>query len=135
MPYQKKVWCAHPLHSASTRSGRNPLHPEGRLIINAIQADLMNKQISSNVEWASKILVAGDKLCKQCFTFLSISSDKSFNSQEMNVDNEDRMSTNDEPEDPVDPPSTEERLFMQQKARDELNAVFQLLKMEKTRDE
>ena len=42
---------------------------------------------------------------------------------------------NDESEDPVDPPITEERLFMRQKARDELNAVFQLLKMEKIRDE
>jgi hypothetical protein len=48
------------------------------------------------------------------------------------------MSTNDasdESEDLVDPPSSEERLFMQQKAREDLNAVFQLLKMEKIRDE
>ena len=105
------------------------------MIINAIQADLLNKQISSNAKWASKILVAGDKLCKQCFTFLLTSSDESFCSQDMDVDSEDLMSINDESEDPVDPPITEERLFMRQKARDELNAVFQLLKMEKIRDE
>jgi hypothetical protein len=108
------------------------------MTINAIQANFINKEISSNAVWSSKILVAGDKLCKQCFTFLSISSDESFNSQEMDIDNEDRMSTNDasdESEDLVDPPSSEERLFMQQKAREDLNAVFQLLKMEKIRDE
>ncbi len=135
MPYQKKIWCAHPSHNSSTRSGRSPSHPEGCMIINAIQADLLNKQISSNAKWASKILIAGDKLCKQCFTFLLTSSDESFCSQDMDVDSEDLMSINDESEDPVDPPITEERLFMRQKARDELNAVFQLLKMEKIRDE
>lgn len=135
MPYQKKIWCAHPSHNSSTRSGHNPSHPEGRMIINAIQVDLLNKQISSNAKWASKILIAGDELCKQCFTFLLTSSDESFVSQDMDVDNEDRMSINDESEDSVDPPITEERLFMRQKARDELNAVFQLLKMEKIRDE
>ena len=126
MPYQKKIWCAHPSHNSSTRSGRSPSHPEGCMIINAIQADLLNKHISSNAKWASKILIAGDKLCKQCFTLLLTSSDESFCSQDMDVDSEDLMSINDE---------SEERLFMRQKARDELNAVFQLLKMEKIRDE
>jgi hypothetical protein len=117
MPYQKKVWCAHPIHSASTRSGRSPSHPEGRIIINAIQADLFNNEISSNAEWSSKMLSAGDLLCKRCLKFLSISSDESFDSQEMDVDNEDRMSINDatdEPEDLVDSPSFDERLLTQQ---------------------
>jgi hypothetical protein len=105
------------------------------MIINAIQANLLNQQISFNVEWSSKILIAGDKLCKQCFTSLQFSSNESIESSEMDI--EDRMSTNDpnvEPDDTVGSPSTEERSLMQQKAREDLNAVFQLLKMEKIRD-
>lgn len=138
MPYTKKVWCAHPRHTVSIRSGCDPSHPKGRISINTIQADSINKQISSNAVWPWKALVAGDKLCKQCFTFLSISSDESFDSQEMDVDDEGRMSTSDASDEPahlVDPPPSEERLFKQQKAREDLNAVFQLLKMEKIRDE
>ena len=56
----------------------------------------------------------------------------------MDVDNEDRMSTSSESdvsEDLVDPPSSEEWSFTRQKAREELNVVFQLLKMNKIRDE
>ena len=138
MPYKKKIWCAHPVHTKGTRSGCNPSHPKGRIIINAVQADLINEDISSNTVWSSKKLVAGDKLCKQCFNFLSVLSNESFDSQEMDVDNEDRMSTSSEidvSEDLVDPPSSEEWSFTRQKAREELNAVFQLLKMNKIRDE
>ena len=106
------------------------------MIINGIEADLLNQQISFNVEWSSKTLIARDKLCKQCFRCLQLSSDESIDSRQLDVDDDDRMSTNDgslEHGDNVDSP-TEERSFMQQKAAEELNAVFQLLKMEQIRD-
>ncbi len=135
MPYTKKIWCAYPVHSTSTRLGRNPSHSERRMTINTIQADFINNEISSNVAWLWKTLVAGDQLFKQCFTFLSISSDDSFDSQEMDIDDDGRISISDDPENLVDPPSSEVRLFIQQKARKDLNAVFHLLKMEKIPDE
>jgi len=137
MPYQKKIWCAHPKHSNSTRSGRNPSHPVGRVIINAIQADMFNKEISSNAEWSSTRLIAGDKLCEQCFKFMSLLSNHLFDPQEMDIDIEDQRTTSDtseENEDLVESPSSEEPLYLQQKATEELNAVFQLLKMGKIRD-
>jgi len=138
MPYQKKIWCAHPKHSNSTRSGRNPSHPVGRVIINTIQADMFNKEISSNAEWFSTRLIAGDKLCEQCFKFMSLVSNCLSDSQEMDIDIEDQRNTSDaseEMEDLVESPSSEEPLYLQQKAIEELNAVFQLLKMAKIRDE
>ena len=61
MPYEKKDWRPHSSHSLLTRSGRNPSHPESRRIINAIQADFLNNQISSNAERASMIFLAGKK--------------------------------------------------------------------------
>ena len=137
MPYQKKIWCAHPKHSNSTRSGRNPSHPVGRVIINAIQADMFNKEISSNTEWSSTRLMAGDKLCEQCFKFMSLLSNHLSDPQEMDIDIEDPRTTSDtseENEDLVESPSSEEPLYLQQKATEELNAVFQLLKMGKIRD-
>ena len=45
-----------------------------------------------------------------------------------------QMSTSDETEDVFVSPSSEDRLYMQKEATEELNAVFQLLKMEKIRD-
>jgi hypothetical protein len=138
MPYEKKVWCPHPSHSVLTQSGRTPSHPEGRRIINAIQADFLNNQIISTAEGASKILAAGDKVCQRCYNFLPTVSDESFDSQEVDVDNEDQVITDhssDDSNESFGPSPSEARLYNRQEAKEELNAVFQLLKMEKIRDE
>lgn len=138
MPYKKKVWCPHPSHSDSTRSGRTPSHPEGRRIISAIQADYLNNQMVSTVDGTSKILAAGDKVCQRCNNYLSTGSDELFVSQEVDVDHEDQVISDDSSghsDDSFWPSSSKVLLCDRKEAKEELNAVFQLLKMEKIRDE
>ena len=138
MLYEKKTWCLHPSHSSSTRSRRKPSHPKGRRTINAIQADFLNNQISANAERASMIFSAGEKICLRCYKSIVTIFNEQCHSQELDANNDDivltRSSSNDSG-DCSDPPSFQEQLHNQQGAKEELNSVFQLLKVETVRDE
>ena len=137
MPYERKTWCPNPVHINSTRRGLNPKHPKGLRIINAAQADIFNKKTVANSEWTSLILKAGDKVGQSCYNSLSDLSNDSFDLKVMNIGfteqtDADSMSSDSEN---VDSPSFEEQLHREQLAKEKLNAVFELLKMEKIRDE
>jgi hypothetical protein len=126
MPYQKKIWCPHPSHINLTRSGSKPSHPEGRKIINALEAEAFNKQIASDSELTSALLKDGDKLCQRCFNSLPNLLEAYFDTKVTYVKSPD-------PEN-FYLPSFDEQL-QKNLAREELNAVFQVLKMERIRDE
>ncbi|CAF1124223.1 unnamed protein product [Rotaria magnacalcarata] len=128
MPYKKQSWCPHPSHAHCTRSGSKPTHREGRRFIDATQAEIVNRQIMCNPHWASVILKEGDKVCQRCYEALSNVSDDSFDLEAMDIAFENEMQK-------IDSPYREESIFAKQSAKEELNAVFQLLNMEKIRDE
>ena len=137
MPYERKTWRPYPVHINSTRCGSNPKHPKGLRIINATQADIFNKKIVTNSEWTSLILKAGDKVCQSCYNSLSDLSNDSFDSEAMDIEFTDQMTADSMSSDSenIDFPPFEEQLHREQSAKEELNAVFELLKMEKIRDE
>jgi hypothetical protein len=126
MPYQKKIWCPHPLHANLTRVGSKPSHPEARRIINEQEAKAFNKQIISNSEWKSVVLKAGDKVCQWCFQSLSDVLETWFDSEKVYVESPDLEN--------LGHASFDEQLW-KISAKQELNAVFVLLKMDKIRDE
>ncbi|CAF4676220.1 unnamed protein product, partial [Rotaria sp. Silwood2] len=136
MPCRKKHWCSHPSHVNSTRLGSKPTHPKGLRIIDVMQAEIFNKQVESNSEWMSVIFKAGDKVCQRYYNFLPDISNDSFDLEEMDIEFADQMATDyvRSNSENIDLPSFEEKLHTKQSAKEELNAVFELLKMEKIRD-
>lgn len=128
MPHKKKRWCPHPSHARCTQSGSKPTHPIARRFIDATQADIVNRQIMRNPHWPSVIFEEGDKVCLRCYEALSNGLDDSFDLEALDIAFEDEM-------DKINSPSREEIIFAKQSAKEELNAVFQLLNMEKIRDE
>ena len=125
MPYQKKIWCPLPSHANLTRVGSKPLHPAARRIINEMEANAFNKQIVSHSEWMTVVLKAGDKVCQWCFQSLPKLIETCFDSQTFDIE-----SSNSE--------NSGHTLFDEElqkiAAKNELNAIFQLLKMDKIRD-
>ncbi|CAM4961315.1 unnamed protein product [Rotaria socialis] len=98
------------------------------MFIDATQAELINRQIMCNPHWASVILKEGGKVCQRCYESLSNVLDDSFDLEAMDIAFEDEMEK-------IDSPYREESIFAKQSAKEELNAVFQLLNMEKIRDD
>ena len=88
----------------------------------------MNRQIRCDSNWSSVILEEGDKVCLRCYKALPNVLDDSFDLEAMDVQFEDEMEK-------IDSPCLEENILAKQAAKDELNAVFQLLSIERTRDE
>lgn len=76
MPYTKKIWCPHPIHSSLTRSGSKPTHPIGVRLIKEIEAQVFNKQIMVKPEWTPVTMKGGDKVCQTCFNSLGDLMDK-----------------------------------------------------------
>ncbi|CAF4597394.1 unnamed protein product [Rotaria socialis] len=97
------------------------------MFIDATQAELINRQIMCNPHWASVILKEGGKVCQRCYESLSNVLDDSFDLEAMDIAFEDEMEK-------IDSPYREESIFAKQSAKEELNAVFQLLNMEKIQD-
>lgn len=126
MPYQKKEWCPHPSHIDQTRSGQKPSHPEGRRIIDEREAKLFNTHIMSNSQWASIVIKAGDKMCQTCFNSLP-------ELMRTCLDTEPGLTETPEAKN-HQLPTLEEQL-KRDSAKEELNRVFQVLKMETIRDE
>lgn len=91
-----------------------------------MEAQALNKQVMSNSEWTSVVFKAEDKICQRCFNSLPTLVETWFDSEAMAMKSS-----------PVDSPHlpllVEE--FKKGSAKRELNAVFQLLKMETIRDE
>ena len=104
------------------------MHPEGHRFISATQAEIVNRQIRCNSDWAFVILKEGDKICQRCYEALPNVLDDSFDLEAMDIASEDEMEK-------IDSPCREESILAKQAAKEELNAVFQLLNMEKIRDE
>jgi hypothetical protein len=126
MPYQKKEWCPHPSHIGLIRSGQKPLHPVGRRIIDEREAKLFTTHIMSNSQWMSVIIKAGDKVCQTCFNSLP----------ELMItclDTEPVLTGTPEAKNPQLPTLDEQ--LKRDSAKEELNRVFQVLKMETIRDE
>ncbi len=115
-----------PSHANLTRSGSKPSHPQGTRIINELETKVFNKQIIANSEWTSLILKAGDKVCQTCFNSLPNLIEAWFDAQEIPVESPDVENLNHT--------SFDEQLE-KNSAKEQLNAVFQLLNMEKIRDE
>jgi hypothetical protein len=126
MPYQKKIWCPHPSHANLTRVGSKPSHPEARRLINELEAKAFNRQIISHSEWTSVVLKGGDKVCLRCFQSLLNILEAWFDSEKVNVESPDSENLGHTPFD-----EELEKIS----AKEELNAVFELFKMDKIRDE
>ncbi len=126
MPYEKKIWCPHPSHTGLNQVGLKPSHPVGRRIITEREAELFNKQISSNLEWKSATIKAGDKVCQTCFNTLP-------DLMQTCIDPEPVLVETPDAENPQ-LPSLDEQL-KNDSAKAELNRVFQVLNMEIIRDE
>ena len=88
----------------------------------------MNRQIRCDSNWSSVILEEGDKVCLRCYEALPNVLDNSFDLEAMDVQFEDEMEK-------IDSPCLEENILAKQAAKDELNAVFQLLNIERILDE
>ena len=88
----------------------------------------MNRQIRCDSNWSSVISKEGDKVCKRCYEALPNALDDSFDLEAMDVQFEDKIEK-------IDSPCLEESILAKQAAKDELSAVFQLLNIEKIRDE
>jgi len=126
MPYQKKEWCPHPSHIGLTRSGQKPLHPVGRRIIDEREAKLFNTHIVSNSQWVSVVIKAGDKVCQTCFNSLP-------ELMRTCLDIEPVLAETPEAKNPQLPTLDEQ--LKRDSAKEELNRVFEVLKMETIRDE
>jgi hypothetical protein len=126
MPYQKKEWCPHPSHISLTRSGQTPLHPVSRRIIDEREAKLFNTHIMSNSQWMSVIFKAGDKVCQTCFNILPELMRTCLDTQPV-------LAETPEGNNPQLPTLDEQS--KRDSAKEELNRVFQVLKMETIRDE
>ena len=87
----------------------------------------MNRRIRCDSNWSSVIL-EGDKVCLRCYEALPNVLDDSFDLEAMDVQFEDKMEK-------IDSPCLEENILAKQAAKDELNAVFQLLNIERICDE
>ena len=137
IPYQTKTWCPHPVHRNLTRLGSKPIHPTGVQIINAVQADIFNKKSVINSEWNSLILKTGDKVCQTCYSSLPDVANDSFDLKKMDIEFANQMTADSMSDDSENSDSTsiEEKYHTKQLAKEELNAVFEVLKMEKIRDE
>ena len=81
-----------------------------------------------NSHWGSVILKEGDKVCQRCYEALSNVLDDSFDLEAMDIAFEDEIEK-------IDSPFREESILAKNSAKQVLNAVFQLLNMEKIRDE
>jgi len=126
MPYQKKEWCPHSSHIGLTRSGQKPLHPVGRRIIDEREAKLFNTHIVSNSQWVSVVIKAGDKVCQTCFNSLP-------ELMRTCLDIEPVLAETPEAKNPQLPTLDEQ--LKRDSAKEELNRVFEVLKMETIRDE
>ena len=126
MPYQKKEWCPHPSHIGLTRLGSKPSHPVGRRIIDEREAKLFNTHIMSNSEWMSVTIKAGDKVCQTCFNSLSDLMKTCLDTEPVRVET---------PEAKLPQVPTLDEQLKRDSAKEELNRVFQVLKMETIRDE
>ena len=104
------------------------MHPEGRRLISTTQAEILNSQIRCNSDRAFVILKEGDKMCQRCYEALPNVLDDSFDLGATDIPFEDEMEK-------IDSPCREESILAKQAAKEELNAVFQLLNMEQIRDE
>lgn len=69
-----------------------------------------------------------DRMCQRCYNALSNTLNDSFDLKAMDIAFEDEMEK-------IDSPCCEESIVAKQSAKEELNAVFQLLNMEKICDE
>ncbi|CAF3467978.1 unnamed protein product [Rotaria sp. Silwood2] len=137
MPYRTKTWCPHPVHRNLTQLGSKPTHPKDVRIINAVQADIFNKKIVSNSEWTSLILKTGDKVCQTCYSSLPDVANDSFDLEKMDIEFANQITADSMSDDSENSDSTsiEEKYHTKQLAKEELNAVFEVLKMEKIRDD
>lgn len=126
MPYQKKEWCPHPSHVGLTRSGSKPLHPIGRRIIDERDAKLFNTHIMLNSEWTSVVMKAGDKVCQTCFNTLPELMTKCLHTEQILVET---------PEAKYPELVAINTQLQKDSAKEQLNRIFQVLKMETIRDE
>ncbi|CAF1510324.1 unnamed protein product [Adineta ricciae] len=126
MPYQKKEWCSHPSHISLTRSGSKPSHPVGRRTIDERDAKLLNTHIILNSEWASVTMQAGDKVCQTCFNTLSDLMKTCLDTEQVLVET---------PEAHNSELRTINTQLKKDSAKEEVNRVFQALKMETIRDD
>jgi hypothetical protein len=126
MPYQKKEWCPHPSHIGLTQSGQKPSHPVGRRIIDEREAKLFNTHIMSNSQWMSVFIKAGDKVCQTCFNSLPELMTACLDTEPV---------LGETPEAKIHQLPTLDEQLKRDSAKEELNRVFQVLKMETIRDE
>lgn len=126
MPYQKKEWCPHPSHISLSRLGSKPSHPVGRRIIDERDAELFNTYIMSNSEWMSVTIKAGDKVCQACFNSLPDLMRSCLDAKPVVTET---------PEAKINQLPTLGEQLKRDSAKEELNRVFQVLKMETIRDE
>ncbi|CAF1689880.1 unnamed protein product, partial [Adineta ricciae] len=126
MPYQKKEWCPPPSHIALTRSGSKPSHPVGRKTIDECDAKLLNTHVMLNSEWASVTMKAGDKVCQTCFNTLSDLMKTCLDTEQVFVGT---------PEANNAELRTINTQLKKPSPKEELNRVFQALKIETIRDE
>ena len=83
------------------------------------------------------IFSAREKIRLGYYKFMSTSFNKVCHSQELDVNNDDKVLTtcsSNHSEDCSDLPSFEEQLYNQQEAEEDLNSVFRLLKIKTIRD-
>jgi len=106
-------------------------------VINATQAKLLNSQIVCDPHLASMTLKEGDKICQRCYESLPNILDDSLDLERMDIEFEDQLAVDQTSNDVenISSPSGEEHTHAKQSAKEELNAVFQVLNMEKIRDE
>ncbi|CAF4897575.1 unnamed protein product [Rotaria socialis] len=82
-------------------------------------------------------LKVGEKLCQKCFASLSNVLDDSFDLERMDIKFEEQLNDDQfsNAAENISTPSIEEHLHVKQSAKEELNAVFMVLHMEKIRDD
>ena len=126
MPYTKKIWCPHPIHSSLTRSGSKPTHPIGVRLIKEIEAQVFNKQIMVKPEWTPVTMKGGDKVCQTCFNSLGDLMDKYLYEEPVLIET---------PESEKHQPTSLNEQFKMDMAKEELNKVFKIVHMDVIRDE
>ena len=133
MPYKKRCWCPHPSHDHCTRAGSKPTHPEGRRVIDKEQAEFINRQIICDSPSVSMRLKEGDKIYQRCYASLSNVLDDSFDLERMDIEFEEQLTADQvsSTTENISTPSLEEHVLVKQSAKEELNAVFHVLHVEK----
>jgi hypothetical protein len=124
--YQKKEWRPHPSPIGLTRLNSKLLHPVGRRVIDERKAKLFNTHIMSNRQWMSVTIKAGDKVCQTCFNNLPELMRTCLDAEPVLVETPEAK----HPEFP-----TLDEQLKRDSAKEELNRVFQVLKMKTIRDE